>query len=271
MYHHLLGFSQAFLLISSHYYPFPICLLLIMPLFIYAPLLFVLAWLYKVSPAGLIVGHLLMFEAAIIAPGPLGSIPGLFLNRWANLPLKIRTLQGRKIYYVDDLHIKYGISILARHAIRSVLIVSGPVIRISPTEIAYADLSSTREIHKIGSGYLKSQFYPDFTGESAELRSLQDYLPSLTPLPMLLDVDFFREYFHTQAWWNGSLCCKRRRSSLSRAPKQILQREVARLIFWKGRVSWLQTWLLNYPLVKASTHLKTARYEYCLSHSWGRK
>ncbi|RDW78462.1 hypothetical protein BP5796_06314 [Coleophoma crateriformis] len=118
---------------------------------IYAPLLLVVAWLYKVSTTDLNIESVLTTKAATIAFGPLRAIPGPFLNRWTNLPLKIHTLRGRKVYYVDDLHAQYG-----------------PAVRIAPTEIAYADLSSTREIHKIGSGYLKSQFYADFTGESAE-------------------------------------------------------------------------------------------------------
>ena len=51
------------------------------------------------------------------------------------------------MYYIDDLHKKYG-----------------PVVRISPSEVAIADLQSLKEIHKVGSDYVKSEFYLKFVG-----------------------------------------------------------------------------------------------------------
>ncbi|KAH8724686.1 putative benzoate 4-monooxygenase cytochrome P450 [Phaeosphaeriaceae sp. PMI808] len=82
---------------------------------------------------------------------PLRMIPGPRINRYTNLILKLQTLRGRKVHYIHELHSKYG-----------------STVRISPTEIAISDLTSTREIHRIGSGYLKSEWYAKFTEESED-------------------------------------------------------------------------------------------------------
>lgn len=47
---------------------------------------------------------------------------------------------------MDDLHRKYG-----------------DVVRIAPNEVAVADLAGVSQIHKIGSGFLKSDFYTKLT------------------------------------------------------------------------------------------------------------
>lgn len=38
----------------------------------------------------------------------------------------------------------------------------GPVVRIAPTEVDVSDLEGYNAIHKIGNGFLKSQWYPSF-------------------------------------------------------------------------------------------------------------
>jgi len=49
------------------------------------------------------------------------------------------------MYYIDDMHRKYG-----------------GVVRITPREVAIADMAGVTQIHKIGSGFLKSSFYDLF-------------------------------------------------------------------------------------------------------------
>ena len=51
-------------------------------------------------------------------------------------------MSGRRIFFVDDLHKKYG-----------------PVVRIAPTEISIASVDGFKEIHRVGSGYRKSDWY----------------------------------------------------------------------------------------------------------------
>ncbi|KAH7386429.1 putative benzoate 4-monooxygenase cytochrome P450 [Cadophora sp. MPI-SDFR-AT-0126] len=82
---------------------------------------------------------------------PLRKIPGPRLNRYTNVALKLQVMRGRRVHYIDELHSKYG-----------------PIVRISPSEIAISDLASTREVHRIGSGYLKSEWYAKFTEENVE-------------------------------------------------------------------------------------------------------
>ena len=42
----------------------------------------------------------------------------------------------------------------------------GPIVRIGPNELSVADLPATRDIHRVGSPYLKAQWYSKFTAES---------------------------------------------------------------------------------------------------------
>ena len=49
---------------------------------------------------------------------------------------------GQRIFYIDSLHEQYG-----------------PIVRLSPTEVAVADLDAFKEIHKIGTKYMKSEWY----------------------------------------------------------------------------------------------------------------
>jgi cytochrome P450 len=46
------------------------------------------------------------------------------------------------MFYIDNLHRNYG-----------------GVVRITPTEVAIADMAGVTQIHKIGSGFVKSSFY----------------------------------------------------------------------------------------------------------------
>ena len=53
-------------------------------------------------------------------------------------------LPGKRMHYIDSLHQQYG-----------------PIVRISPTEIAVADPQACYQIHRINSGFGKSQWYED--------------------------------------------------------------------------------------------------------------
>lgn len=77
---------------------------------------------------------------------PLSKLPGPWHSRYTNLVLRFHILSGRRIFYVDDLHKKYG-----------------DVVRIAPNEVAVADIAGVSQIHKIGSGFLKSNFYTKLT------------------------------------------------------------------------------------------------------------
>jgi hypothetical protein len=79
--------------------------------------------------------------------GTLSSIPGPWYSRYTHLVLKFYTLAGRRIYYVDSLHSKYG-----------------GVVRIAPDEVAISDLDGFAKIHKIGSGFLKAPSYETLVG-----------------------------------------------------------------------------------------------------------
>jgi cytochrome P450 len=73
-------------------------------------------------------------------------VPGPWYARYTNLPLKLAVISGRRIHFVHALHQKYG-----------------PYVRISPNEIAVNDLAGCKQLHGIGSGFVKNQWYMDVT------------------------------------------------------------------------------------------------------------
>jgi len=73
---------------------------------------------------------------------PLRGIPGPWHATLVNWRLKIAVLSGRRADYIHELHQKYG-----------------PIVRITPNEIAINDPASFKDIHKIGSGFNKTNWY----------------------------------------------------------------------------------------------------------------
>lgn len=69
----------------------------------------------------------------------------------------LATIRGQQIYYIHDLHRKYG-----------------PIVRISPTEISASSLSDFKEIHRVGSGFVKSDWYSTFTPGREGVFAMQD-------------------------------------------------------------------------------------------------
>lgn len=80
--------------------------------------------------------------------GPLSKVPGPWHARWTSFYLKVKTLQGQRVHYVLALHRKYG-----------------KVVQISPTEVSVMDLDASREIHRIGAGFLKTKWYIRLRGD----------------------------------------------------------------------------------------------------------
>ena len=71
------------------------------------------------------------------------------MSRFTNLPLKLKVLAGQRTPYIDSLHQIYG-----------------SVVRIAPNEVDFADLDSFHEIHRVGSGFVKSAWYQmNFPGQ----------------------------------------------------------------------------------------------------------
>jgi cytochrome P450 len=82
----------------------------------------------------------------------LRSLPGPWHSRFTRLPLKFAIVTGRRAFYVHDLHAKYG-----------------SVVRISPDEVAVSDPEGLATIHRIGSGFRKTEWYKEFTAQPDRL------------------------------------------------------------------------------------------------------
>ncbi|KIW16435.1 hypothetical protein PV08_06487 [Exophiala spinifera] len=74
--------------------------------------------------------------------GPLAHLPGPEISKWTGVVMSYYWLTGRGVYYVAYLHDKYG-----------------PVVRVTPDEADFADLSALKEIHRVGGRFAKSDFY----------------------------------------------------------------------------------------------------------------
>lgn len=64
------------------------------------------------------------------------------------LPLKIAIITGRRIYFIHDLHQRYG-----------------PIVRISPDEVSISSIAELKEIHRVGTPFLKTEWYSKFVFE----------------------------------------------------------------------------------------------------------
>ncbi|OQV00210.1 hypothetical protein CLAIMM_05738 [Cladophialophora immunda] len=99
-------------------------------------------------PLALLVG-VLSLAIRVIAKafsGPLSAVPGPWHTRFTSIVTKYKILTGQRIFYVHDLHQKYG-----------------PVVRVEPGEVVVSDLDAFREVHRIGSGFVKSDWYKSST------------------------------------------------------------------------------------------------------------
>ncbi|GAB7356749.1 hypothetical protein MBLNU459_g7651t1 [Dothideomycetes sp. NU459] len=77
---------------------------------------------------------------------PLKDVPGPWISRYTNLQLKFAVTGGRRIFYIDDLHKKYG-----------------PIVRITPTEVAVSDVAAFKQIHAVSSKFTKDIWYEKLT------------------------------------------------------------------------------------------------------------
>ncbi|KAI2479354.1 CypX Cytochrome P450 [Pyrenophora tritici-repentis] len=104
------------------------------------------------SPQRVVVAALLVVSAYIIKlvwvgyTSPLAKLPGPWYSKYTNLVLRYQTLSGKRIFYVDKLHQRYG-----------------GIVRIAPNEAAVTDIAGVTQIHKISTGFLKSDFYTGLT------------------------------------------------------------------------------------------------------------
>ena len=72
--------------------------------------------------------------------------------------LKKHVIFGRRLHYIHDMHKRYG-----------------PIVRIAPNEIDIADPEMYKEVHRIGSGFLKDPWYQTFrVGECNDILTMID-------------------------------------------------------------------------------------------------
>ncbi|KIM95804.1 hypothetical protein OIDMADRAFT_45105 [Oidiodendron maius Zn] len=87
----------------------------------------------------------------------LSSLPGPWISQYTDLVLKYHWVTGNRAHYVHRLHQKYG-----------------PIVRVAPTEVDFSDVSAAKEIHRVGSGFVKSDFYQKQTNGASSVFSITD-------------------------------------------------------------------------------------------------
>lgn len=101
------------------------------------------------SCLGLLVALRVVQAIFLLLSSHIRQIPGPVYTLHTNLVLKWHVITGNRCHYIHRLHQEYG-----------------PIVRISPTEIAVADLESCQKIHKVNSGFLKTVWYEKLNNQS---------------------------------------------------------------------------------------------------------
>lgn len=96
--------------------------------------------------AGVFLIGIVLYAFVNAFKSPLRGLPGPWYTHFTHLVLKWQILAGNRVHYIHSLHQRYG-----------------PVVRVSPVEVAVSDLEAFSKIHKIGSGFLKSAWYDGIT------------------------------------------------------------------------------------------------------------
>ncbi|KAF5689356.1 cytochrome P450 monooxygenase [Fusarium globosum] len=95
---------------------------------------------------GAFLAGIVLYALVNAFKSPLRGLPGPWYTHFTHLVLKYQILAGNRVHYIHALHQRYG-----------------PVVRVSPGEVAVSDLEAFSKIHKIGSGFLKSAWYDAVT------------------------------------------------------------------------------------------------------------
>ncbi|KAF9773343.1 hypothetical protein IL306_008876 [Fusarium sp. DS 682] len=96
--------------------------------------------------AGIFFAATVLYALVSGLKSPLRGLPGPWYTRFTHLVLKWHILAGNRVHYIHSLHQRYG-----------------PVVRVTPEEVAISDLEAFSKIHKIGSGFIKSAWYDGIT------------------------------------------------------------------------------------------------------------
>ncbi|KAH0433704.1 cytochrome p450 monooxygenase [Colletotrichum camelliae] len=78
---------------------------------------------------------------------PLKYVPGPWYSHFTHYVLKYHVVMGRRIFYVDDLHQKYG-----------------DIVRLSPGEVSVVSVDGHRKIYSVSSRCTKHEWYLKFGG-----------------------------------------------------------------------------------------------------------
>lgn len=103
-------------------------------------------WRFSLAAASLAFATYIISCLYAALTSPLKSIPGPWISLFTDRQLKSAGTAGKRIFYIDELHKKYG-----------------PVVRISPDEVTVFDIEAFRQIHAVSGGYTKSEFYTKLT------------------------------------------------------------------------------------------------------------
>ncbi|KAG9381754.1 cytochrome P450 [Pyrenophora tritici-repentis] len=100
----------------------------------------------KAIAAVLLLGSAYFFKFLWkVRTSSVATLPGPWYSHYTDLVLRYHTLRARRIFYVHELHRRYG-----------------GVVRIAPNQVAVADVAGVSQIHRIGSGFVKSAWYENF-------------------------------------------------------------------------------------------------------------
>ncbi|KAH7371599.1 cytochrome P450 [Cadophora sp. MPI-SDFR-AT-0126] len=149
-----------------------------------------------------------------IITSPLRKIPGPWYASLTHLVLKKHVILGRRVFYIDELHQKYG-----------------SIVRIGPNEIDICDPQMFKEVHRIGSGFLKDPWYQTFRHGPG---GIHDVFSMIDPKEHAERRRLFAPLWTNSALhehW-GAMVQKKAKLAVSRIKRDALQQEADIFKWW---------------------------------------
>lgn len=124
--------------------------------------------------------------------------------------LKRATIKGRRVYYIDELHHKYG-----------------PVVRVSPNEVICSDVEGFKKIHSVSSRFEKSEWYARFTTFPRlgvfTIRNTYDHAARRKVVAKGLSKTYLREHFEGMVRENTQVAIERIKEEALRGNSDVLE------------------------------------------------
>jgi hypothetical protein len=107
---------------------------------------FILFWKTFLLATSLICGYFITSSIYSLTLHPLADVPGPKLCGISRIPYWLKSIRGRDVHWLHELHTRYG-----------------SVVRFGPTDLSYATAQAWKDIHGYGNGKVENAKAPEFS------------------------------------------------------------------------------------------------------------